>query len=281
MAGPWIGVDIGGTKMLCVAHWPAGRQDEVLRLATGSEAWDKGIEHYIERFVGSLGEKPQGIGIAIPGLVEDGRVVACDVLPQLDGWSPSIAFGDAPMVVINDVRAALVRELDAQAGGTIAVIVAGTGIGMALASNGQVVEGARGWAGELGSIPLFTPNGIVKLDAVASGAAIVARCGRDPEAIHRALAAGEADVRRIMRDAAAAFGLALATVVDIFNPSVVALGGGTLSYDGYVDAAVAVAAEQALPPLWKACTIVNRGDDPLYVALGAARAAELAAEERR
>ena len=73
--------------------------------------------------------------------------------------------------MVNDAAAALVEEChDAPAGATAAVVMVGTGIGAALLVNGQPFGGARGWAGELGSIPIATASdGVRTLDQLASG----------------------------------------------------------------------------------------------------------------
>ncbi len=277
MTGPWVGVDVGGTNLQCVARWPDHRPHDTLRLATGSDCYLEELEHYIARFIGSLDATPQGIGIAIPGLVREGQVIDSDVLPHLKGWKPgSAADIDVSTLMLNDVRAALESEMaDAPDDATIVVIVCGTGIGMAFAAEGRAVEGADGWAGELGSIPMLTGTGVLTLDGIASGAAITQRCTQDPDSIHTALDAGNQEVSDVVSAAAEAFGLAIASVIDIINPSIVSIAGGTLTYRGYVDTALSTAAMHTLPQLWEKCTIRNRASEPLLVALGAARAVEI------
>ncbi|MFE7900430.1 ROK family protein [Streptomyces sp. NPDC057424] len=277
MRGPIIGVDIGGTKMVLTAEWFDGHAPETLRLSTGEETHPEEIEHYISRFVSSLGQEPRALGIAVPGLVDRGRVVACDVLPALTGWEPA-NLGDRtlPVTVLNDVAAALAEGCRAlPPAATAALVAAGTGIGMAFMSDGRTFDGSRGWAGELGSMPVRTGSGTVHLDAVAGGAALVARSGDTPAGIHAALAAGDPRIRSLIHDAGEAFGLALATVIGLVNPEFLLLSGGTLTYDGYLDTALETARRTALPELWNACTLrrPSAADPGLVVARGAARRA--------
>ncbi len=275
MRGPTIGVDIGGTKILLMADWPDGRPPELLRLDTGLKTSPEELEHHITRFTASLGAEPEAVGIAVPGLIEADRIVCCDVLPLLDGWQHNNLLGaHIPHVFLHDIHAALAEEISSlPPGSSAAILVVGTGIGMAFTANGQVVSGACGWAGELGSIPMTTAEGVCRLDEIAGGAAVLARTDLDPEQVHTALAEGDPQVGEIIRQAGGAFGLAIATVVNLLNPEIVTLTGGTLTYPGYLTAALSTAEQTTLPHLWRACTIRCAPDEPL-VALGAIRLAK-------
>src|SRR5439155_1114957 len=78
--------------------------------------------------------------------------------------------------LLNDVEAASLEELhDLPAGSTAAVVMAGTGIGAGFVVDGRPFRGARGWAGELGSIPIAGAEGVATLDQLASGASILKR----------------------------------------------------------------------------------------------------------
>jgi predicted NBD/HSP70 family sugar kinase len=238
------------------------------------------LERYIADFVHDLPAPPASIGIAVPGLVDVdfGRVRMSDVLPRLDGWRPDSLLGPyARHVLVNDARAALAESCrDRPPGSTAAILVAGTAIGMAWMADGRVVNGATGWAGELGSMPVPGPDGVRRLDEFAGGAAIVAGAGMPPADIHRALAAGDRRVRAVVRAAGESFGLAIATVINMINPQVVTLAGGTLRYAGYLDTALEAAERTALPELWCVCTVRRAADESRIVALGALHLAEAA-----
>ena len=172
-----IGIDIGGTKILLIA-----KNEEIAQryqCCTGANFAPADAESIIANFIQILPQRPTSIGIAVPGLVDlSGRVIACDVLPQLEGWLPSASIDEiCPIRTINDAEAALAKTINGlDPAATTVVIMVGTGIGASCYVNGQVLRGARGWAGELGSIPVSTANGIVTLDRLASGAAILQRC---------------------------------------------------------------------------------------------------------
>ena len=148
VARPTVGVDFGGTKALMVACWPNGTVD-VERASTGFGSHLHDLEMLVDSFVARLPVAPRAIGLAVPGLVDTGKVVTSDVLPCLDGWEPALRWGGArPVVVENDVRAALAHVSDDNDLGTTALIMTGTGIAVAVRTNGVVIAGSNGWAGE-------------------------------------------------------------------------------------------------------------------------------------
>jgi glucokinase len=288
LPGPRIGLDIGGTKLLIAAVWPG--RTELHAAPTGLAAGPEVIERELRTFLARLGARPSLIGVAVPGLVSSrGEVIACDVLPRLDGWSTA-SLGDldgagadgqagrVPVHALNDVDAGLIEELwDLPAVPAIpaVLVLAGTGIGAALAIGGTPYRGADGWAGELGSIPIQAGERTATLDELASGASLTARLGIDGETLASRAAAGDAEVLRAIAAAGAALGLGLATVVNLLNPRLLVVGGGTVALPGYLDAALASAARTAMPDPWRACTVRESRRGKALVALGAVRAATL------
>lgn len=273
---PWVGVDIGGTKLLLVA-FTSGEQT-THRVTTGLQTAPEAIEAEILRFAARLGRSPAGLGIAVPGRIDtQGRVAACDVLPRLVGWAPArgvLGRWETPLRVLNDAAAALVEEAcDLGPSATAALVMAGTAIGAAFQVDGVSARGACGWAGELGYLPVATARGVQRLDDLAGGAAVAARLGTDGAGLSERAARGDAAAIDAIREAGAALGIGLATVINLLNPEHLVLGGGACALPGYRTAALASAERHSLPVPWRACTIrpVRAGD--AVVALGAARAA--------
>jgi predicted NBD/HSP70 family sugar kinase len=263
-----VGIDIGGTKMLLVAQ-REGIVEHRYQCSTGGSFSIEQAESIIAEFIKTLPRSPTSIGMAIPGLVdESGRVIACDVLPQLEGWLLSSNY---PVRVVNDAEAALCKTIDGlDPKSTTIMIMVGTGIGAGIYVNGQILRGAKGWAGELGSIPIATENGIMTLDRLASGAAILARSGGDLERLIRSVESHDEATLQIIRDAGRGLGLGMATVINIFNPDSIVLAGGTLAWDGYLKAALISAKESSLPDLWAATGVRESPFGGDLVALGAA-----------
>lgn len=263
-----VGIDIGGTKLLLIAQGE-GIVEHRYQCSTGATFSIEHAESIITEFIATLPRSPRSIGMAIPGLVdESGRVIACDVLPQLEGWLLSSNY---PLRVVNDAEAALCKTIDGlDPKSTTIMIMVGTGIGAGFYVNGQILRGARGWAGELGSIPISTENGIMTLDRLASGAAILERFGGDLESLIRSVESRDEATLKIISDAGRGLGLGMATVINIFNPDSIVLAGGTLAWVGYLEAALASAKEYSLPDLWMATGVKESPFGGNLVALGAA-----------
>jgi glucokinase len=276
-----VGIDIGGTKMLLIAQ--RDRIERRYQCSTGANFHPGKAESVIANFIQSLPQPPTSIGVAIPGLVDrSGRVIACDVLPQIAGWLPSIKIDGICLVrMINDAEAALYQTIDGlDPDSTTVVIMVGTGIGASFYVNGRVLRGAKGWAGELGSIPIVTGNGAIALDRLASGAAILQRWGGDMDELSRLVQSRDGAALSIIRDAGRALGLGIGTIINLFNPNSIVLAGGTLAWAGYIEAALASAQESSLPDLWAATQVQESPDGGDLVALGAALVGSLSISTR-
>lgn len=240
-----LGVDIGGTKLLILAE-----DGRTWRFPTGKECGPAEIEGHVRAVMAELGGEEFAWGIAVPGLVgTDGSVVACDVLPRLEGWRPREVFPGA--AVMNDVDGALVgMAAGERPDATIAVVGAGTGIAAAIQVGGVRLRTLRPFAGELGYIPCGLGG---TLDERAAGA-VVARNGN-------------------AREAGEYFGTGLVTLLHLVHPEKIGLYGGALRHPGYLEAALEVVERLALPAMRAGCRIEVLPDADLAVARGVLGAA--------
>lgn len=185
-----------------------------------------------------------GVGLSLPGLVnDDGRLLHAPVLnwhdvPIYDLLRPSM---HPPLFIGNDGKAAAMAEhmfgtcIDVD---DFIYLFSGSGVGGALFLDGEMYMGAHGLAGELGHIKVV-PQGrrcscgaYGCLSAYLSEPALCEEIGHLSEAkpnsfdqlLARA-AAGDAAVIGVLQRAGEALGLAVADLVNIFNPPLVALGG--------------------------------------------------------
>jgi predicted NBD/HSP70 family sugar kinase len=120
----------------------------------------------------------------------------------------------------------------------------------------------------LGSMPMGDAR---TLDECASGAAILQKLGVSVEAIDSMVAGGESVAIETIEQAGLTLGIGLATLINLLNPEAIVLGGGTLRWRGYLDAAIDSAQKYALPDLWAACQLQVSPHSGDLVALGAAR----------
>jgi glucokinase len=187
---------------------------------------------------------------------------------------------DLPVFVDNDANLAALAEHRAGAalGASEAVVLTiGTGIGGGLILRGELYHGAIGAAAELGHIVIDIDGppcqgncpGRGCLESLASGTALAREAvhiGRDRpnSGLGRALAEGHELVGPLVTelaydgDAAAIealeligtrLGAGITSLVNIFNPEVVVIGGGVIAAGELLLApARAVVAERALPP---------------------------------
>ncbi len=162
-----IGVDIGGTKIEAVAIDQDCTVLHTVRRPTGF-----GNDALLGSLFGVLDElrgaetladcTVSGLGIGIPGTVnsESGFVAnAVNVgVAGLDLGSLVEAEQGLPVAMENDVNAAAIGAhyllSDSEASGSSAYLNLGTGLAAGYVSNGVVVRGTSGAAGEIGHLPL-------------------------------------------------------------------------------------------------------------------------------
>jgi glucokinase len=132
-------------------------------------------------------------------------------------------------------------------------VVVGTGIGAGILTQGRLLRGWRGTAGELGHTtiepdgPLCNCGNFGCLEALAAGPAIAQRAnraieqgrptllaapaaGQPPDAVvvMQAARQGDAVAQEIIWQTANYLGIGLATLLNLLNPEVIALGGGVI-----------------------------------------------------
>ncbi|MFC4034994.1 ROK family transcriptional regulator [Streptomyces polygonati] len=184
-----------------------------------------------------------GAGIASPVEKNSGALGAEGIMP---GWVGMHLTDELrrrtslPVRVTNDANAGALAERMYGAGrhsGDMVYVRLSAGIGAGIVSNGRLLLGARGLAGEIGHLPLITDGLICRcgnrgcLETVASPVAIARLlsdswgqqvAARDlPELIRRR----NTGALRAIRDAGDAVGRALSTLVTLLNPSLIVVGG--------------------------------------------------------
>ncbi|MFF0428288.1 ROK family protein [Streptomyces sp. NPDC004520] len=192
-----------------------------------------------------LGLRVEGRVLAVPGAVPNEAGGRVERAPNLGWRSVGVAdhWPDRDTVPEPENEAnlgALAEYWNAeQAEETFVHISAEAGIGAALVIDGQLFRGARGFAGELGHIPVH-PDGVRCacgargcLEQYAGQAAVLREAGLeqharqdDPVALLAERAgAGHAPTLVALDRAGRALGLALASAVDLIDPDGLVLGG--------------------------------------------------------
>jgi len=236
-----IGIDIGGTKIEAVAI-----DDDSTVLATsrapvrpGPEGITSGALDAVDELTRAVARPVESIGIGVPGAIRQGVVRHARNLfiESLDLEAAVASATGAPVRVTNDVNAAALGawRLSGAASSAFAYLNLGTGMAAGLVLDGQLWEGARGLAGEIGYLSV-DPHGPAhveglagSLEAYASGSGVVARWGVDgATAVDVFCAATAGDRRAIAIRDGVYFGAASAVrmLALSYDTDTVVIGGG-------------------------------------------------------
>lgn len=188
--------------------------------------------------------KPLGLGVSLPGEVDhlEGYVRHS----QLFGWH-EVPFAERlsdvielPVLIENDVNALAAAHAwfgHGRGHNAFLVLTLGRGVGLGIVVNGAVYRGPRGGAGEFGHTicaPLaprvmdVSPTTLEQRLGDAGLSALGSRLiGREinAEELSEMAAAGNEQLLELLGDAGDCLGVALSTLVNIFAPTLVILGG--------------------------------------------------------
>lgn len=209
-----------------------------------------------------------GAGVAVPGMVRaaDGLVRQA---PNL-GWT-GVPMGEQlghalglPVHVGNDADLGVLAEHTRGAGvgcDDVLYLVGHSGIGAGVVTSGRPLVGSHGYAGEVGHV-VVNPDGIAChcgargcWETEVGEERLFQLAGQPPEGglrgvrrVVSAVAAGDASAAAALEQVAWWLGTGVAAVVNVFNPSVVILGGALAEIYAAAGPAVRRAAAAAILP---------------------------------
>jgi N-acetylglucosamine repressor len=286
-AGAWVGrarLDGRGLgEASCSFPIPADYEELLSRLAAA-----------IRDCAGPSGEAGaggiRGVGLSVPGLLEDrhGVTMMSPNLHLLDGHAlatdlarrtglPCVARQESHALCLGERMYGAARGL-----ADFAMLDVSTGLGLGIVSGGRLLTGSRGLAGELGHLtvdldgPLCGCGNRGCLETLATDSAFLrgmSRLRRRPCGIEEALES----VRRGRRGTGALLertldylAVAIAAVVNLFNPATLFLHGGLLASDpALLGRAIEKARRRSLAPAFEACRILpSRGNKRLGAVAG-------------
>ncbi len=248
------GVDIGGTKTALLL-WDRD-QDSVLGQETfatpvesGPEALLDGVNealNVLHELSGVSRSRLRGIGIAVPGLVDasSGTVLSAG---NLVGWENlrlrelSEAKLGVPTAIERDASAAALGERWRGAAQTLesfAFVALGTGVGVGIILNGQLMRGAHHAAGELGDLVVGREYlgqeraGVGNLAHLIGGKTLRRRAqqttGAELSAAEAIVWAEEdADLAVMAEEVADYLAIAIIAITTLLDPQAIIVGGGT------------------------------------------------------
>ncbi len=243
-----LGIDIGGTKTLCVVVDDSGPEPRVVdeRRVSTDPRGDAG-EAIVELARSFAGIDSVGVGIA--GLVSrDGTVAVTTHLPGVRDVPLRRRVEGAlgiPVAVDNDATCAAVAEwrVGAARGCRDALVVTlGTGIGGGAIVDGRVARGHNGYAAEFGHMVVERNGSRCPCgrrgcwEEYASGGGLSRLAGgvASERVVEGFVARDEASVR-VVGEFADWVAIGLHNLVNIHDPELIVLGGGLGSLPEIVD----------------------------------------------
>lgn len=259
MVAPFrIGIDLGGTKTAIAVLDPAGAEIFARRIPTPRHDYTaslKDMAALVAEAEQALGCEGRGtVGVAMPGSLSpaDGRVQNANSTwlndKTLDADFEAVL--GRPARFANDANCLALSETADGAGAgasTVFAVIVGTGTGGGLVVNGRIVNGPLGNAGEWGHNPLPWPQphelpgpkcwcghhgcletwlsgpGLHRDYLENGGDAVRAPSG---EAVSALAGEGDAAAKAALDRHASRMARGLASVVNLFDPHVIVLGGG-------------------------------------------------------
>jgi len=265
-----ISVDLGGTQIR------AARLNTKLELLErvgtltlaheGLEPTLGRIKEQIRKVLPQDGSKVLGIGISAPGPLNP-RTGVIIYPPNLDGWH-NVPLSkilqdefDVPVYLGNDANvAALAETVSGAARGArnVVFITVSTGVGGGLIEDGSLILGRDGLGAEVGHTIMIVADGKVSsFEKEAAGPAIAAKVVErlkdgarsaitdeigddytkvDAKLVGKYALEGDVLAREIVEYSAHITGLGIVSLLHLFNPEIVVIGGGVSSIgDMYFD----------------------------------------------
>ena len=246
-----------------------------------------------DRVLATLGNHPVvGVGVGVPGPLAytRGSTIAPPIMP---GWGGVPLREELqhllqlPVHLDNDANLGALAEQHLGVGQGVQnmafVLLASTGIGAGLVMGGAIYRGEIGSAGEIGHLtidedgPRCRCGSFGCLESMAAIPAILERAaalGIPASSFAELLAhaeAGHAAARQLLTTAGGHIGVAIASLLNLYNPGLVVLGGPLAAAgDLLLDAVRLTARERALAIALEHCQVVRGTLGINAVALGAA-----------
>ena len=270
MAERAIGIDVGGTKIAAGVIDREGRIQRRVERPTPADSRDEFLE-LLDEIVDELRvEGVEAIGFGLPSTIDQrtGRVVGSVHVPlnDFDFRDHASERFSIPVALDNDGNAAAIAEWKIGAGrgaSHMIMLTLGTGVGGGLILDGKPYRGWVGAGAEIGHMVLEyggepcsgNCTGHGHFEQVSSGRAADRKAEEllGPDATGRELVGaarqGNEEALEAVREIGRKLGAALGSLVNIFNPELIVIGGGfSQARDLFLEPALETMKVEALPP---------------------------------
>ncbi len=257
-----FGIDVGGTTVKCGLFHVDGTLEEKWEIPTRTENHGREILPDIAASIrakmqerGIVAEEVAGVGLGVPGPVNDKGEIPCAVNLNWGYKHISKEMEDLtglPAKAANDANAAALGEAwkgGAEGASWVVMATLGTGVGGGIIVDGKIVSGAHGAGGEIGHMnmapdeeeacncgnqgcleQMASATGIVRLarrelerdaqDSILRGVDVTAK------AVFDAYKQGDGLAGRVVDQFAGYLGRGLAMCACVMDPEVILIGGG-------------------------------------------------------
>jgi glucokinase len=260
-----IGVDVGGTALKLARLDRRGRVQAELTVPTPQPAAPGAVTTAIVEAIERLDPDrlTTAVGVGMPGPTDRAARLARLAI-NLPGWV-DVPLADwleprlgRAVTLANDADCALLGEhwLGAARGcRDVVLLTLGTGVGGGVLLEGKLFNGRLGAAAEPGLIgidpdgPPCSSGNSGSLESFCSIAALRRQGGDDPAALAQRAAVGDPGAREVWERYGRRLGFGITTLVNLFTPERVLLGGGvSAAFDHFGPALQAEVDRRVLPP---------------------------------
>ena len=257
MTKKYIAVDIGGTSIKLGIVTEEGdiiaRSESVYTESEGGGTVMDAVKDSIRALLDERGESAEdycGIGVSAAGCINSVSGSVAGNGGNIPGWANTEVcsilreeFG-IPVTIANDANCAVLGEFwKGAADGymNVLAVTLGTGVGGGIITGGRLLEGAHGYAGELGHFPMHAGDDQCVCgmkgcyERYASTSALVRMAlSEDPDLrsgrlIFTAAEGGDLHAQSLLDRWIDNVAYGLAGLIHIFDPELVLIGGGVSS----------------------------------------------------
>jgi len=261
--GTVVGIDLGGTKLSGALFSKEGEIIHKTKLLLGdkggAEVGSMLVQQVLEYFAFAKDKnyRIDSVGICVPGISNQSNQSVW--APNIKGWEAYPLFREVrdglndpsvPVSIESDRNCYILGEMwkgKARKCSNAIFMAVGTGIGIGIVSNGQIINGASGIAGAIGWMALDRPysrdyNPCGQFEYYASGTGIARSaesllskgCKSDflvsgkisAKEVFKAYSKNDQVAVQVIEKSIEYWGMAVANLVSIFNPEKIIFGGG-------------------------------------------------------
>jgi glucokinase len=230
-----LGIDVGGTKIRIGKVTDGKITDELYLLTQADKSEDMIISDIIEGIKKVISPEVTGIGIGVPGLVDEVNGIVYNVT-NIPSWKEVHlkkkieSYFNKPVQLANDANCFALGEKVFGKGRkyhNLVGLTIGTGVGTGIIINDKIYSGTFSLAGEFGGIPYLQHT----CEYYCSGQFFSECHATTGQAIYERALAGDRKAIKIFDEYGEHLGNLIKTILLALGPQIVILGGSvTQSY---------------------------------------------------